>query len=65
MSTNPVRIAIDARFAPALAARLTVPHKLIELDHLDDEAVRALLPNLDAVVSYRRDALPRTGPSIH
>ncbi|MEJ6600947.1 MAG: 2-hydroxyacid dehydrogenase [Opitutaceae bacterium] len=51
MSTNPVRIAIDARFAPALAARLTVPHKLIELDHLDDEAVRALLPNLDAVVS--------------
>lgn len=51
MSTDPVRIAIDARFAPDLAARLTVPHELIELDNLDDEAVRALLPSLDAVVS--------------
>lgn len=51
MSSAPVRIAINASFAPALAERLTVPHELVELDNLDDEAVRALLPNLDAVVS--------------
>ena len=51
MSTAPVRIAIDARFAPALDERLTVPHELIHLDTLDDQTVRAQLPDWDAVVS--------------
>ncbi|MBT5902082.1 MAG: hydroxyacid dehydrogenase [Opitutaceae bacterium] len=47
----PVRIAINASFAPALAERLTVPHELIHLDTLDDDEVADQLPDWDAVVS--------------